>query len=306
MNEKYHISVLSDEVIHYLDPQAGKVYVDATFGGGGHTRRILSADPGCKVIAIDWDTNAIEKNGIPLQEEFPGRLTFVWGNFANILNLLKKIKVVSVDGILADFGTSQYQIKEQAGFSVYKDTPLDMRMSPSHQKLTAQELINKGTEKKLKEIFWKYGEERYTNKIVDQILIERKRAPIKTTVQLAKIVERVVLGSSLNGKRKKIHPATKIFQALRIFINSELENIHSLLSASLTLLNNEGKLVCISFHSLEDRMVKQFLKDHPCDIRKGFKILTPKAIIASEQELKENPASRSAKLRAAQVCQGKL
>ena len=305
-NQTYHQSVLTDEVIHYLNPsslsskrrtkQKNKIYVDATFGGGGHTGAILRANPDCKVIAIDWDTNALDKNGVQLQEEFPDRLILVWGNFANIMNLLKRINVTHVDGILADFGTSQYQIKERAGFSVYKDTPLDMRMSPAHQKLTAAEIVNKATEQKLKDIFWKYGEERYTNKIVDQILKERQKKYIKTTKDLAQIIERAV------PKNVKIHPATKVFQALRIYVNSELENIHSLLSASLQLLNSGGRLVCISFHSLEDRIVKQFLKDHPCGLNKGFKVLTSKAVTASEAELARNLSSRSAKLRAGELC----
>lgn len=299
MIEKYHESVLPNEVIHYLNPEKNKVYVDATFGGGGHTRKILESNPGCKVIAIDWDTNALEKNGEALQEEFPDRLTLVWGNFANILALLKKININSVDGILADFGTSQYQIKERPGFSIYKDTVLDMRMSPSHQKVTAAEVVNKGTENKLKEIFWNYGEERYTNKIVNQIIEERKKTYIKTTKQLAEIIEKVVP----KDKKSKIHPATRVFQALRIYVNSELQNIHSLLAAALKILNKDGKLVCISFHSLEDRIVKQYFKDHPCNsLGAGFKILTNKAITASDQEMQHNPSSRSAKLRAAEVC----
>ena len=298
MTIQYHRPVLLNEVIEYLAPAEGKIYVDCTFGGGGHTRAILESDPNCKVIALDWDRDAIEINGEKLQNEFPGRLTFLWSNFANIINVLKKIGITSVDGILADFGTSQFQIKEKSGFSVYQDSPLDMRMSPAHQKLTAAELINKGTEKKLKEIFWTYGEEKFANKIVAEILKVRQKKIIKTTGQLVDIVEKAVPAN----RKSKIHPATKIFQALRIYINSELENIHSLLSASLKLLKKEGRIVCISFHSLEDRMVKQFFKDHPCGIQKGFKILTTKAITAGEDELKRNPSSRSAKLRAAEVC----
>src|SRR3990167_711869 len=298
MTIQYHRPVLLGETVEYLNPGSGKTYVDCTFGGGGHTRAILESDPNCKVIALDWDRDAIEINGEKLQNEFPGRLIFLWSNFANIINTLKKIGITSVDGILADFGTSQFQIKEKSGFSVYQDSPLDMRMSPAHQKLTAAELINKGTEKKLKEIFWTYGEEKFANKIVAEILKVRQKKIIKTTGQLVDIVEKAVPAN----RKSKIHPATKIFQALRIYINSELENIHSLLSASLKLLKKEGRIVCISFHSLEDRMVKQFFKDHPCGIQKGFKILTTKALTASEDELKRNPSSRSAKLRAAEVC----
>lgn len=295
---KYHKPVLVEEVLTYLDPKPNKVYVDVTFGGGGHTRAILEKEPGCTVIAFDWDKNAIEKNGIPLQEEFPGRLTLIWGSFSHIVMLLKKAKITGIDGILADFGTSQFQIAELPGFSVYRDTVLDMRMSPSHQKITAEEIINKATPKKLEEIFFDLGEERYSKQIVKAIVEARKNKRIRTTGQLVDIIKQVVPRDT----KKRIHPATKIFQALRIYVNTELENIHSLLMASLRLLNPGGNIVCISFHSLEDRIVKQFFKDNPCVIDRGFKILTPKVVEASEEELRINSSSRSARLRAAQLC----
>lgn len=295
---KYHKPVLIEEVLTYLNPGPNKVYVDVTFGGGGHTRAILEKEPKCSVVAFDWDKNAIEKNGHALQEEFPGRLTLIWGSFSQILMLLKKAKISQVDGILADFGTSQYQITESPGFSVYRDTALDMRMSPSHQKITAEEIINKSTPKKLEEIFFKLGEERYSKQIVKAIVEARNNKRIRTTGELVDIIKQVVPKDT----KKRIHPATRIFQALRIYVNSELENIHSLLMASLRILKPGGNIVCISFHSLEDRMVKQFFKDHSCIVDRGFKILTPKVIEASEEEVKINPSSRSARLRAAQLC----
>jgi len=296
---KYHKPVLIEEVLTYLDPKPNKVYVDVTFGGGGHTRAILEKEPGCSVIAFDWDKNAIEKNGYPLQEEFPDRLTLIWGSFSHVLMLLKKEKITQVDGILADFGTSQFQITQLPGFSVHRDTVLDMRMSPAHQKITAEEIINKSTPKKLEEIFFDLGEERYSKQIVRAIVEERSNRRIRTTGQLVDIIKKVVPKDA----KKKIHPATKIFQALRIFVNTELENIHSLLMASLRILKPGGNIVCISFHSLEDRIVKQFFKDHPCVIDRGFKILTPKVVEATEEEVQMNPSSRSARLRAAQLCE---
>jgi len=268
--------------------------------GGGHTRAILEAEPTCSVIAIDWDKRALEMNGAPLQEEFPGRLTLLWGNFSLILFLLKKANIQHVDGILADFGTSQYQIKESAGFSLYRNTPLDMRMSPAHQKVTAAEIVNKGTEQKLLEIFWTYGEERYAKNIVAEIIKKRQQKYIKTTGDLVDVVESTI--PNYRPGKTKTHPATKIFQALRIYVNNELGNITSLLKASMSLLNNEGRLVCISFHSLEDRLVKQFFKDNTAPYcNPGFELLARDLVKASEEELVQNPSSRSACLRAARL-----
>lgn len=291
--ETYHKSVLVDEVLEYLSPKPGGVYVDATFGGGGHTRAILEYEPECSVIGMDWDMVALEKNGEPLQEEFPDRLTLVWGNFADIVRKLKKQGITKIDGVLADFGTSQFQLFERAGFSFHHDTPLDMRMSPAHQKATAAEIINKATPEKLIEIFKEYGQEPFARKIVRAIVAERSNKHFQTTGQLAKLVESVV------GKSKKrIHPATRVFQALRIFVNDELHNIDSFLKGSLKVLAPHGRIVCISFHSLEDRIVKQFFKEYSS---KGeLNILTPKVIIPTAQEVEKNPSSRSSKLRAAE------
>lgn len=297
-HEYKHKSVLVDEVLQYLDPKPNKVYIDATFGGGGHTRAILNKEPNCSVIALDWDKNSIEINGPILQAEFPDRVHLIWGSFAHLIKILKKEHIESVDGILADFGTSQFQIAQLPGFSFSRDTYLDMRMSPSHQKLTAYEIVNKFSPKALEEIFFNLGEERYSRRIVDAIVEYRKREKITSTAQLAQIIEKVVP----KDPKKKIHPATKVFQALRIYVNTELENIKSFLAASLSVVKPGGRIVCISFHSLEDRLVKQYFKDHPCVGQKGFEILTPKVVEATEKELELNPSSRSAKLRAAQVC----
>jgi 16S rRNA (cytosine1402-N4)-methyltransferase len=217
----------------------------------------------------------------------------IWGNFADIVRKLKNEGIEKVDGILADFGTSQFQLLERAGFSFAVDSPLDMRMSPAHQKLTAAELVNKATPEKLIEIFSQLGQEPQARKIVRAIVEERSKKLIKTTRQLASIVERV-----LGKGGKRIHPATRIFQALRIFVNDELNNIISFLKGSIKVLSPEGRLVCISFHSLEDRLVKQFFKDQSS---KGVvTIITPKVVIPSAEEIQKNPSSRSAKLRAAE------
>lgn len=293
----YHIPVLREEVLAYFDPQPGGVYVDATFGGGGHTRAILEKEPQCRVIAMDWDLEALEQNGEPLQEEFPERLTLVWGNFAQIEKKLKKEGFNEVDGILADFGTSFYQLTERPGFSFQTDTPLDMRMSPAHQKITAADVINRATEKELTTIFKEFGEEHQARPIVRLIIKERIEKPIKTTKQLTKIIEKIA------GPRrgKKIHPATKIFQALRIFVNKELENITSFLPAAQRMLKVDGRLICISFHSLEDRLVKRFFKEHSVGNDPVARIITPKAVIPTNQEIERNPASRSAKMRVLEI-----
>ena len=207
--------------------------------------------------------------------------------------MLKKENISAVDGILADFGTSQMQIFERPGFSVYRDTALDMRMSPSHQKLTAYEIIQKSSQETLSEIFWEFGEERHANRIARLIVEERAKRPIRTTNDLAKLVARAIPGGVKKGF---IHPATKVFQALRIYVNKELDNISAFFPVAFKALKPGGTLVCISFHSLEDRLVKQYFRDRE---REGVaQVLTQRVVVASTQELQQNKASRSARLRA--------
>lgn len=289
-----HTSVLVNEVIHYINPQPGKIYVDATFGSGGHTRALLEKEPRCSVIAFDWDAISVETYGLAMEQEFEGRLKVVWGNFAHIMRLLKKMGITKVDGILADFGTSQMQLAERAGFSFLYDTPLDMRMSPAHQPMTAADVIKTASYEKLCELFWQLGGEGRARQIAQAIVEERKKKPITTTGQLARIVERAVP----EKRHHRIHPATKVFQALRIYINKELDNIHSFLAATVQILNPGGSVVCISFHSLEDRLVKQFFKDQ--QMLRTLTIVTPKSIVPTDEEIAQNPSARSAHLRAAQ------
>ncbi|MEX0940616.1 MAG: 16S rRNA (cytosine(1402)-N(4))-methyltransferase RsmH [Candidatus Babeliales bacterium] len=293
----YHIPVLVKEVLEYLAPRPDGIYLDVTFGGGGHTRAILAHEPKCEVVAMDWDLSALERNGLPLQEEFPDRLTLVWGNFTQLDKKLKKVGIHSVDGILADFGTSQFQLTERPGFSFHADTELDMRMSSAHQKITAADVVNNATEKELITIFKELGEEHQARAIARLIVQERKKKKIKTTKQLTQIIERI------KGPKgpKRIHPATKAFQALRIYVNKELENIAAFFPAALRVLKPGGKLVCISFHSLEDRLVKQFFKELATQAEPKARLLAPKAISASPEEVAQNSASRSAKLRAIEL-----
>lgn len=290
----YHIPVLVKEVIEQMCLKPGGVYIDATFGGGGHTRAMLEAEPNCTVIGMDWDLYALEANGGVLQQMFPSRLKLVWGNFAQVDKKIQKVNFEKVDGILADFGTSQYQLFERPGFSFYKDSPLDMRMAPAHQQTTAAHVVNNATQKELIIILKEYGEEYDALPIARMIVEERKKKPIATTAQLVAVIEKVT-----GPKRhfQKIHPATKTFQALRIYVNKELENIHSFLQAAMRILNPGGRLLCISFHSLEDRIVKNFFKEQVKNMPEKLFLPVEKPIVATAQEVEQNASSRSAKLR---------
>ncbi len=290
----YHKPVLMNEVLEYLNIRPGKTYLDVTFGTGGHTRAILEKEPTCSVIAFDWDLDELERYGDPLKEEFGDRLTLIWGNFALLYKLLKKAGVSSVDGILADFGTSQIQIAERKGVSFSRDTALDMRLSPAHYQETAADIVNMMSEKDLRELFWELGEEQHARPIARAIVLARAKKRIETTGQLVDIIQKSHPGAA---QRRGIHPATKIFQALRMHVNKELENMQSFLAAAVRVLNPGGRLVCISFHSLEDRQVKQFFRDQERLLT--LEIITPKVVKATPEEVGLNPSSRSACLRVA-------
>lgn len=285
-----HKSVLVNEVVSALRPGPKKVFLDVTCGGGGHTKALLDADPTVKVFALDWDMKAVERLE-PMVEQYAGRLTIVWGSFSHLYKISKKHGFPKFDGILADFGTSQDQIHTGDGFSFSNDTPLDMRMSLGHFKTTAEHVVNYATEQELREIFWTYGEERRAKEIVYRIIEERKKSKIRTTLQLARVVE-LALGAAHKGA---IHPATKVFQALRIFINKELENITAFLPVAFQSLSVGGRLACISFHSLEDRLVKDFCKTIEREGRGSSVFQRP--VTPTSEELIMNPSSRSSKLR---------
>jgi len=288
-----HIPVLKKEVIDALSVKDNGIYVDATFGAGGHTQALLEANSTISVIALDWDKKSIEAYGPPLQAQFGSRLLLEWSNFAHIHRVMKKLKIQAFDGILADFGTSLMHFKERAGFSFYTDTPLDMRMSPAHQKITAQDILGQASLEELTYILNHGGEEQWAYKIAQEIIAIRKKNPIETTAQLAHLVEHVI------GKKKnKFHPATKTFQAIRIAVNKEIENIHGFLINALPFLRKNGRFVCISFHSLEDQEVKRFFLDSAA--QNLVKIITKKPFCATPEEIAQNPSSRSAKLRIAE------
>jgi len=284
-----HTPVLLKESTDILLGNEGRVYVDCTLGLGGHTRRILEENPHAFVIGIDRDEEAIEVAKENLKE-FEGRIAIYKADFAYLDEVLEAEGIEKVDGFLFDLGVSMFQLKSERGFSFQVDAPLDMRMD-REQKLTAYKVVNEYPEKELARIIWEYGEERLSRKIARAIVQYRKKKPIETTKELAEIVMSVYPERLKHGR---IHPATRTFQAIRIEVNRELESLKTALEKTPYLLNPRGRLVVISFHSLEDRIVKNFLRERS----DTFKILTKKPITPSEEEIKMNPASRSAKLRA--------
>lgn len=279
-----HIPVLPDKVLDFLSPQKGKKIIDATLGDAGHTQLFLAKE--AEVLGIDADN----ENIIRAVKNFP-HLTAIHGNFSKICDLAKANGFVQVDGILFDLGYSSTQLQDpKKGISFLNDGPLDMRLDPTTQGVTASDLLKVLTVKQLYELFIEYGQEKRARIIADAIVRARLVRPIETTAQLAQIVESV----SPRRSGDKIHPATKVFQSLRIAINSELDNLETALLQSVELLKPGGVLVVISFHSLEDKIVKNF-------IRSNFLLenLTAKPIVPDFLEVQNNRRARSAKLRAA-------
>ncbi|MDR1942952.1 MAG: 16S rRNA (cytosine(1402)-N(4))-methyltransferase RsmH [Endomicrobium sp.] len=286
----YHISVMPLETSQYLVNNMEGLYVDCTFGGGGHTSYLLNKFEKIKIITFDWDEDASNRF-LERRENFEGRVTFVRDNFRNIKSVLAGMNINKIDGILADIGVSSKQFDDlERGFS-FNSSVLDMRMDKRNA-LTAKEIVNSYSRDYLTDIFYKYGEERKSRQIADGIILRRKRGIISTALELRDII------CSVKRAEGKINPATKIFQALRIFVNDELGNLEALLSDAPELLNQHGRIVLVSFHSLEDRIIKQNFKKNASD---GiYKILTKKVVTASQEEIYLNPRSRSAKIRAAE------
>ncbi len=307
--EPYHYSVLLKESIDALNIRPDGVYVDGTLGLGGHSEQIAKRLTTGRLIAIDRDQTAIERAGERLAP-YTGRITFVHGNFRDLPRLLAECGAEKADGMLFDLGVSSPQLDEaERGFSYMADAPLDMRMDTS-ESLTAWFVVNKWPEEKLKKILFEYGEERYAPRIAQAIAARRAQAPIDTTGELVDVIRGAMPAAAL---REKQHPAKRSFQAIRIAVNDELASISELMDNAADALNPGGRLAVISFHSLEDRIVKNAIaarehgctcpRDFPvctCGFRQTLKSITRKPICASEQELSENPRSRSAKLRVAE------
>jgi 16S rRNA (cytosine1402-N4)-methyltransferase len=302
-----HIPVMLAEVLANLAPQAEGQYLDATFGGGGYAAAILD-HAACTLWAIDRDPDAIAR-GAALAAAYPGRLHLIEGSFGNMLALLAAVGVQKLDGVVLDLGVSSFQIDDPArGFSFRGDGPLDMRMSRSGP--SAADLVADLSEAELADTLYQYGEERLSRRIARAIVTAREEAPIETTGRLAAIIR-----AAMPPSRDGIHPATRSFQALRIRVNDELGEIERALDAAAQLLAPGGRLVVVSFHSLEDRLVKRFFTHaagrDPAPSRHDprglapaaaarFRLLTPRAVRPGEAETTANPRARSARLRALQ------
>lgn len=280
-----HVPVLQKEVLQYLEPQSNQNFIDCTFGGGGHSFAILEKTaPRGKVLGIDWSCDEMAN-----ARKNPN-LVLVCDNFANLKEIVKKQNFGKVQGILFDLGISSWHLSSSGrGFSFQKREPLDMRYSLKNQ-LTAEKIVNYWSKFDIERILQEYGEEKFAHQIAEQIVENRKTKQIKNTLQLVDIVKQSVSRAYLKGR---IHFATRTFQALRIAVNDELGNIEKALPQALEVLETGGRLVVISFHSLEDRIVKNFYKNEQ------LKILNKKPVLPARREVTTNPRSRSSKLRAA-------
>ena len=306
--ENLHTPVLPAETVEFLNPQTGGIVVDATLGLGGHSEAILTNFDTAKIIGIDQDARAIEFASERL-EKFGDRINIFRANFSDIKKVLADAEIEKVDGVLADLGVSSLQFdSETRGFSFRFDAPLDMRMDPDAETETAAELLATLSEFEIARIIYEYGEEKFSRRIARRIVERRERGePVRTTKELAELVERSVK----RGKKDKIHPATRTFQALRIAVNGELEILEQFIRDAVDSLKKDGRLVVITFHSLEDRIVKQTFQKLAgkcfcpprmpqcvCGATREIEILTRKPVVPNEEETEVNPRARSAKLRA--------
>ena len=309
MSEPKHISVLLNECIENLNIKPDGIYVDGTLGMGGHSYEIASRLSTGRLIGIDRDESAIERAGKRLAI-FGGRVTLVHGNFCDTAEILENLGIGGADGMLFDLGVSSPQLDEtERGFSYMGDAPLDMRMD-SGDSLKASDVVNGYSEDRLNRIFWDYGEERYARRISAAIVKYRAEKPIETTLELVGIIKSALPAAAL---REKQHPAKRSFQAIRIAVNDELGSIERMMETAPDKLNPGGRLCVISFHSLEDRIVKSGIaarengctcpREAPictCGFVKTLRSVSRKPILPSEEELESNPRSRSAKLRVAE------
>ena len=292
-----HIPVLVREVTEYLNVQPGKNFIDGTCGAAGHTLAILARNyPNGRMMCFDWDRESLDRAKEIIAAKGKGllsRVTFINDSYANIAEAVKKEKIAPVHGILLDLGMSSDQLEASGrGFSFLRDEPLDMRYS-ENQELTAREILNQWDKLSIQEVLQNYGEEPFARKISEEIIKNRQIQPILNTSELVGVVAKAIPRKFQYGR---IHFATRIWQALRIAVNDELGNLERFLLQAVDILESDGRLAIISFHSLEDRIVKNFFRDLAKAGR--AKLLTKKPITAGGEELDQNPRSRSAKLRA--------
>ena len=306
MSAFHHISVLLNECIEGLNIRPDGIYVDGTLGGAGHSFQIAARLKDGKLIGIDRDQVALKAAGERLSV-YGERVQLVHSNFCHMAQVLKELNIQGVDGILLDLGVSSPQLDDgQRGFSYMVDAPLDMRMN-SADSLSAHTVVNIWSQEELKRILYNYGEERYAPQIAAAICRKRAEKPIETTLELVEIIKNAMPPAAL---REKQHPAKRSFQAIRIAVNDELGAVEQIMADAVELLNPGGRLCIITFHSLEDRIVKLGMQDAAkgctcppnfpvcvCGKKPKVKLITKKPIVASDEELEENPRSRSAKLR---------
>ena len=309
MKEFYHVSVLLGECIDGLHIKPDGIYVDGTLGGAGHSSQIAKRLTTGRLIGIDRDPVALAAASERLKP-YADRVTLVHSNFCEIAQVLKDLQIDGVDGILLDLGVSSPQLDDgERGFSYMVDAPLDMRMN-GQDALSAKEVVNTWSQDELRRILYDYGEERYAPKIAATICRRREQKPIETTLELVDIIRSAMPPAAL---REKQHPAKRSFQAIRIAVNDELGSVEKVMADAVDLLNPGGRLAIITFHSLEDRIVKVGMADAAkgctcpprlpvcvCGNKPKVKLISRKPIVASEEELEVNPRSRSAKLR---VCE---
>ncbi|MDD2850725.1 MAG: 16S rRNA (cytosine(1402)-N(4))-methyltransferase RsmH [Desulfuromonadaceae bacterium] len=309
MGEFHHLSVLPDEVIRFLAPTDGRTYLDGTLGGGGHTALILEKAPKAVVVGTDRDQSALTAAGTRLAA-YREQIRLVHGDFADVSEHLRHLGIATLDGFILDLGVSSHQLDtRERGFSFQQDAPLDMRMDSSSGE-TAADLVNHLPEGELERILLRYGEERWAKRIASFIVKERAETPITTTFRLVDIIKGAVPKAKWD---ERIHPATRTFQALRIAVNTELDSLERGMRAALDLLKPGGMAVVISFHSLEDRIVKHIFREYAegctcprqlpvcvCGRQPRLKILTGRPVTATPAEIELNPRARSAKLRAAE------
>jgi 16S rRNA (cytosine1402-N4)-methyltransferase len=298
MEQLQHVPVLVSEVLALWEYRPGKIYVDGTVGSGGHSRAILEkSSPTGRLVGLDWDEEALDRARKNLSS-FQGRVELVKENFKNLKQILESLSIAGVDGILLDLGVSTEQLENrERGFSFRWDAPLDMRMD-QEAKIHAQELLRNLSAEEIAAVLKEYGEERWARRIARNIVRRRQSAPLRTTAELVEVIRR-----SVPPQHRRIHPATRTFQALRLAVNDELNNLRIFLGQCPGLLNPGGRLSVISYHSLEDRIVKnQFRLWAPRNGEPGaaFRLLTRKPVIPSAEEIARNPRARSAKMRVAE------
>lgn len=294
---KFHIPVMVKEVLGYLNLSPGKIIVDATIGTGGHSKEILEHIlPEGRLIGIDRDQESLAVCRERLRE-YGNSCEFVHGNFVDIDIILERLNINQVDGILFDLGISSFQLEDPyRGFSFQQDGPLDMRLDRDSY-ISAYDLINNLNEEEISDLLWMFGQERWHNRIAHLVVEERETHPIATTQQLADIVFKAI-PHRYRHRYYRIHPATRTFQAVRIAVNRELEILETAINKAIASLGKKGKICVISFHSLEDRIVKHTFRNAAAQGQ--LNIITPKPMMANPSEVEANPSSRSSKLRVAE------